>query len=38
MGYKKVVQVDVYKKTPNGWVVLIIIVVVLYLIANGKCS
>jgi hypothetical protein len=38
MGYKKVGQVDLYKKTPNGWLVLIVIGVVVYLLASGKCS
>jgi hypothetical protein len=36
--YEKVGQIDVFKKKSGaGWFVLIVIIIVIYMIANGKC-
>jgi hypothetical protein len=37
MGYKKVGQVDIYQKTGGGCFMLIVIVVILFLLSQGKC-
>ena len=36
MGYKKVGQMNIYKKTPNwGWI--IVIIIILIAMSKGKC-